>query len=336
MALTDPFIQARLRLTAWYLVILAGLITGFTYLTFEAKDSAYVRVYTVVKSYSQDQGKLVELNDTYAEFNRRFKHRVLIFDVGLLIGSGIIAWWLAGKTLKPIQTMMQTHADFTANVSHGLRTPLTAMQLQLEAFKRTHKPLTKPWAKLLNDFSVEISHMTRIVEEVLILTRIKTTILKPDKAVTELNQILNQAQAYIKPLAVSKHQQLKWPMLKQPVRLAGNFDQLLQVIMILLDNAVKYTPVHGLIKLRVEPMATKVSLVVDDSGPGISQAEQSLIFKPYYRGRQSTGVKGSGLGLAIAGEIVKANGGVMEVKRRRPQGTSFKVTLRRIKVADAK
>lgn len=325
---TDTFFQARYRLTRWYVFILGLLIVIFTYMVFQAKESAFVRVYTVVSSYNQEQKKLVELKDTYEEFNQRFKQRVLFFDGVLLLVAAAGAWWLSGKTLSPIQTMMEEQASFAGDVSHGLRTPLTSMQLQLEAYRRTQKKMPNKMASLVNDFTQELTHMTRIVEGVLALSRsANRSLTRAEETQINLNELLTRAYTNTKPLAEAKKHTLELKLSKKTVTVWGNADQILQVIIVLIDNAIKYTPEGGTIGMSLKPGLKQAIISVTDSGEGIPKKEQKKIFETYYRGKQKTKIKGAGLGLAIAHKIVTQNGGSITVTHHQPKGACFRVKL---------
>ena len=326
---TDTFFHARVRLTGWYLVILISLIAGFTYLTFEAKESAYVRVYTVVSQYGEEQNKLVELQDKYLEFNRRFKERVLWLDAGLIFLGGFTAWWLAGKTLAPIKLVLDEKSAFAGNVSHGLRTPLASMLLQIEAYRLKQKNLLPQTKVFLTDLAQEINHMKTIVEGVLALTRTGAQQYQP-KAKANLNQLFSRLKGEMVPLTRAKKQQLKIEIPKNEYWLKGDLDQWLQVMEILIDNAIKYTPVNGKIQVKAEIQIGLIKLIVADNGPGIQKEEQQKVFETYYRGKQKAVIPGLGLGLAIAAKMAENNGGFLKLKDNRPKGTKFVVTGKRV------
>lgn len=321
----DPFNKARIRLTVWYVLILGLLIGFFTYLTFQAKESAYVRVYTVVKNSQGGEQKLVELQDTYGEFNRRFRERVLWFDAVLVAGGGGMAWWLAGKTLKPIKTMVAEQQAFAQDLSHGLKTPITAMKLLLEAESRT-KPKPSPRdKKLYQALNYELQHMQAVVGGVLTLTQTGTTLAPGQKV--DWGIMAQRLTESLLPLAEVKGIQLNWVGVKQKFWVWGSQEQIYQAMTTLIDNAIKYTPKGGRVSLNQRKLGLKALLTVTDTGPGINPEDKKKIFEKYYRGREENKSQGTGLGLAIAKRLIEANGGSISVKDNPKGGAIFRVKL---------
>lgn len=320
----SPFQQARWKLTLWYVGLWTLLIVGFTYLTLDAKRSTFVRVYRIVDS-AQPGGKQVqEFADTFAEYNRRFQERLVLFDLFLFLGGAWIAYWLSGKTLQPIEAMVEEQSAFAADVSHGLRTPLTTINLELEAYSRSHLNTSKGTRSLLVSIQEEVFSMTYLVEGLLALVRTRTDPLRTPFLPVSLNEVVINAGKRMLPIAQAKGQELTVEA-KVKVNVLGNAEHLLQVIVILIDNAIKYSGLKRQIKVKVVKQLSFAQVVVADNGIGIPKGELAHIFKRYYRGKQKT--KGTGLGLAIAQKIVDAHGGTIRVKSIQGSGTTFTISL---------
>lgn len=322
----SPFKQARIKLTGYYMLIFTLILVGFTLLTFQAKQSAFVRVYTVVDQYDKGGQKTVDLQDKLDDYTRRFKDRVILFDLGLWALALWLAWGLSGKTLKPIQDTVEEQANFTADVSHGLRTPLATMSLEIEAFNRTHK-LTRQTKDLFSSLQEEIGYLTRITEGVLSLTRTKKTNIKQEMVWVDLTELVSKTAAAFIPLASQKKQTIKTAKLDK-VKIMANNDQIKQVLTILVDNAIKYGDKGITITIAITKETGLVRLQVSDTGPGINPEEKKRIFKRFYRSSNTKNLsRGAGLGLAIAQKIIEAHDGHIRVKSVLGQGSTFTVTL---------
>jgi two-component system, OmpR family, sensor histidine kinase CiaH len=321
----SPFQLARIKLTGWYMLMFIGLIGVFTYLTLDAKKSTYVRVYQVIQTgQPSDSPQLVEFKDKYAEFNRRFKERLIIFDCLLIGASGYLSYFLSGKTLKPIKEMLSEQQAFASDVSHSLRTPLTTIGLELEAYSRSHTNINQEMRSLLNSIQEEVFSMNQLVSGMLALVRSGTDSFKTKFAPLKIDDLLSSMSLKMKPLAKAKDQEIKLTSLK-PLSILGNSDSLRQVLYILLDNAIKYSGSGSLIRIGMDKKIKSVNLWISDNGKGIPTRDLPHIFNRYYRADQKT--KGTGLGLAIAQKLITHHGGTIKVKSKIGVGTTFTIIL---------
>ena len=321
-----PFQRARLRLTGWYMLMFSGLIAGFTYLTLDAKNSAYVRVYQVINTGSPGSPQVQEFSDKYAEFNQRFKERLILFDLALLVIGGYLAYGLSGKTLQPIQKMVEEQVAFAADVSHSLRTPLTTISLEIEAYKRFRHKLPKELGNLLQSIQDEVFSVTQLVSGMLTLVRTQTDEFKTNFKQVRLHELVAEVVAKMIPLAQAKKQTIKIQQLNK-TEIRGNGDSLKQVLYIILDNAIKYSGAGGRISVLLVKQKSLIRLQVADTGRGIAKKDLKKIFERYYRADKQT--KGTGLGLAIATKLVAQHEGQIQVKSRVGEGTTFTITLPR-------
>lgn len=319
-----PFQLARFKLTGWYLLMFTILIGTFTYLTIQAKQSAYVRVYQVVNSASPGSPQVVEFADKFEEFNRRFRERLIFFDVVLFGISGWLAYFLSGKTLKPIQNMVEEQTAFAADVSHSLRTPLTTISLEVETYTRLRQRIPKDLKLLFTSIQEEVFSMTQLVSGMLTLVRSETDTFRSRFSLFDLKDIVQGVVTKMQPLAGAKNQQLKMERVDK-VKLQGNADSLKQVLYILLDNAIKYSGSGSITTVSLMKQASVVKLIVRDTGKGIPKRDLPHIFNRYYRADKKT--KGTGLGLAIAAKLVAQHEGTIKVTSEVHKGTNFTVTL---------
>jgi signal transduction histidine kinase len=320
----SPFQQARIKLTMWYVIMFTILIGIFTYLTLQAKQSAYIRVYQVVNTGSPGSKQVQEFSDTFEKFNQTFRERLLGFDVGLFVVSTWLAYVLSGKTLQPIKNMLNEQQTFAADVSHSLRTPLSTISLELEAYERSQKRISLETKALLNSIKEEVFSMTQLTSGMLALVRSGTDAYKTKFTEVKLNQLMEAVVQKMNPLAQAKNQNLS-KELGDEATVWGNSDSLRQVFYILLDNAVKYSGCNSTITTSIIKHRSLVNVIIKDNGRGIPTKDLPHIFNRFYRADKKT--KGTGLGLAIAAKLVVQHEGQIKVKSQENQGTSFTLTF---------
>jgi signal transduction histidine kinase len=324
----DPFFVARVKLTGWYLLVVVGLIGFFTYLTFDAREAAYFRVYSVVEGGGAEE-QTVALQSQWEELNREFRLRVLVFDGILIVVFSWLAWKLSGKTLSSIQAMVEELDAFAGNVSHGLRTPLSTMRLGVDALSTSIPESNTTARKTVKLLAGEAEYMRRLIEGLLQLVRANKASLAQQFTQYDLAEVLLKEVDEVRPFAKAKSIQLKVKCPKK-MMLWGNRDYMHQVVGVLVDNAVKYSPHKAQVKVTLHHDKSAVRLNVEDEGVGIAAAEQDKIFDRFYRShlvREKTSMRGTGLGLAIAKRLVEVHGGDMGVKSRPGKGAHFWVSL---------
>jgi signal transduction histidine kinase len=201
----SPFQIARLQLTTWYTLLGAILLILFTYFTFEARNTAYLRVYRVLDANSPGSRQVVEFEDKYRQLNREFQERLILFDIALFIVLTGASYYFSGKTLEPIQKMTEEQAAFAADVSHSLRTPLATMKLEIDAFARSRLRIPRDMTEVLKSLREEITHMTNITEGLLTLVRADNrTVFKSWQPVS-IQEVIEIAMSSLHPLAAANH-----------------------------------------------------------------------------------------------------------------------------------
>jgi signal transduction histidine kinase len=239
---------------------------------------------------------------------------------------GAASWWLAGRSLVPAQQAWERQQSFVANASHELRTPLTLMRASAEVAQRG-LPATDDRRELLGDVLQETDHMSRLVDDLLLLSRLdagrltleRTTIALPDLFTDIQRQVGRLADEHGVPLTVGE---VSGAVRADPTRVR-------QVLLILLDNALRHTPSGGTIRLEARPQGKQVLIQVVDTGNGIAPEHLPHIFERFYRADAARNDQrgGSGLGLAIARALVGAQHGQIRVESRVGQGTRITVAL---------
>ncbi|GAT18104.1 two-component system sensor histidine kinase [Secundilactobacillus silagincola] len=244
-----------------------------------------------------------------------------------------IAYFLSRSSMKPIILAWRKQRDFSGNAAHELRTPLTVIQNQLEYL------LTKPKSRIMDEAEEvstaldEVRHMQTLTNQLLMLARSDSNVIQLNQTDVDLQPWLEKSVKLYSDIATSQQKELKANI---KVSGHGSFDPDLirQVLTILLDNAIKYTPTNGTVTVNAkrihDPLQHEaLHLQVADTGPGIADSEKTKIFERFYRTDKSRNSKtgGNGLGLAIAKWIVTRHHGKINVKDNEPCGSVFNVTI---------
>jgi PAS domain S-box-containing protein len=247
---------------------------------------------------------------------------------GVKFEDGVV---YAFRNLTEERALEELKSDFIATVSHELRTPLAAIYGCARTLLRSDLQLAEPdQARLLEVISQESERLTRIVGDILLANqidsgRLRLTEHEFDVAVLA-RQVVEQAEA---SLTGSEGISFEVIASEPAVLVSGDEDKLRQVLVNLVDNAVKYSPDGGRIEIQLEPREGGLRVAVRDEGLGIPHVEQQRIFAKFYRvdPQQTRGVGGTGLGLYICRELVRRMDGRVSVRSREGEGSTFVVDL---------
>jgi signal transduction histidine kinase len=202
--------------------------------------------------------------------------------------------------------------EFIAKISHDLRTPLTAIKGTVVNLQDSAPQDLQPSLALMDE---QTDRLIRLVNDLLTLSRLQRGELRLRCAPTDLAAVARSSAAVASEKAQRLGVTLRLDLPEALPSLQGDADRLQQVIVNLLDNALRATAAGGTVRVGIEVAADEVTLFVSDDGRGLSAEEQAHAFEPYFRGPDG----GAGLGLTIAREIVAAHGGRIWLKPR-PQG----------------
>ncbi|WMJ84828.1 sensor histidine kinase [Oscillospiraceae bacterium LTW-04] len=223
----------------------------------------------------------------------------------------------------------QLRRDFVANISHELRTPITVLRGSLEAL--CEGIVTEP--AMVNDYHhhmlSESIHMQRLVSDLLDLSRLQNPDLAIDMQAVDLNALTDDVARSIRHVAEGKNVSVRFPSSGERFIVFGDYGRLRQLVLILLDNAVKFSPENGAVEVVLSSVDNKVVLSVCDQGPGIAAQDLPYIFERFYKQRSEQNKNGTGLGLAIAKQIADRHHAVMEATNRPNRGAEFTLTIRK-------
>lgn len=244
-----------------------------------------------------------------------------VLAVALII---ILAFWLSGRALVPVRHALRRQRDFIQDVSHELRTPLTIIKSTLELALGENDRVEVDTA--VRSTIQEVDYVTRMMSDLATLARIDsgTTLIEPE--VFDIARVAQDVVQGLTPLAADRQIDLSWRMEGKDGDAVGDPVQIRQLLLILLDNALKYNHPGGRASLTVTLTPNTVALEVADTGPGIPKEDLPHVFNRFYRSRATTRLApGSGLGLAIADWIVRSHRGTIRAESTSGQGTRFLV-----------
>lgn len=234
---------------------------------------------------------------------------------------------LANRALAPAQLALARQQTFISDASHELRTPLTLIRANAEVLLR-HRDRPDPGdAGLVLDIVAETEHMERLTTNLLTLARLDAGQFHLEREPIDLREVAESVAHRLAPLAREKDVVVR-EHYGTETRLLGDRQAVEQAALILLENAIKYTPPGGTVTLRTSASDGLVNLVVEDTGIGISAEHLSRLGDRFYRvdPARSRDAGGAGLGLAIAFGIAAAHGGTVQISSTPKQGT--RATLR--------
>lgn len=226
--------------------------------------------------------------------------------------------------------------QFSSDASHELRTPLTVLKGQSELV--LSKPRSKAeYQEVLSSNLEEINYMSRVLEDLLILSKGDEGKVSLEKEPVELSSIVEEVSRQGEIFADEKEVKIILAYL-EPVTILGDAHRLKQMVWILLHNAVKFTPSGGEIKITLQDLDDTVYFTIRDNGIGIPEQDLPKIFDRFYRvdKARSRMDGGSGLGLSICKHIVDRHHGTVDVESKLGEGTKFKIRFPKYEVAQRK
>jgi signal transduction histidine kinase len=337
----NMFRSARLKLTLFYLGIIALFNLTVTLSVRVFAEHEFLRANVVqrgevrqwvIRFFDADIPRsdvaIEDIQTQQAQVVRAHLNSGLFFINMAALGlGGLLSYWFAGRTLRPIEQAHETQARFTADASHELRTPLANMRLENEVLLRQKHLTEEECRDQIKSNLEDIARLERLSNNLLALHQYGQTALARTYVVVD--HIVAEAVAQVKATATAKKVLVKIEL--APANVQVHQASMVQLLDILLDNALKYGAKGGEVRITgiEKTKAGRYILSVIDKGPGLAPADIPHIFDRLYRGdkARSTKVTGYGLGLALAQEIALANNAQITARNNADGGARFDVSM---------
>lgn len=331
------FGQARIKLTIWYVGIILIISTFFSVAFYNSSTREIDRIVDRLQfekireesgmpSFRRPPGgpSIEEL----LSYKERMRLTLLIVNGIILLFSAGVAYILSGRTLRPIKVMVDEQNQFISSASHELRTPLATLRTEMEGHL-LEKEITDQQARnLIKSNLEEIERLQGLSNNLLRITQVQelTNSTFEDISVSE---VLEAAIAKVLPLARKKNILLVTKT-KESI-ISGDKLSIVEVFVILLDNAIKYSPKKSEVSVVVHKNQKQVVIAIKDNGIGIAEKDKVKIFERFYRADSSrTVTDGYGLGLSIARKTIEKHNGSIQVTSTLNKGSLFEVKFPRI------
>jgi len=331
------FESARLKLTIYYLLIIIAITAFFSIVIYIGVSRQMERSWgKALKKYQQIKEYYPQLERKpppfFIEDLKQAKKSLfvrLLFINGLItVSAGLTGYFLAGQTLDPIARSLKEQKRFIADASHELKTPLTALKTSIEVALRDKKLTLKKAKKNLQESLEELDSLQNLTNSLLTLTFYQTKKSKLVLNKIDLKSLLEKTAKKMMPMFDKKKVKLDLDLKK--IFVDANKESLQKVVVIVLDNALKYTPKGGKVTISTKKKKKAVEIAIKDTGIGIDKKDLKCIFRRFYRAdksRSNNKSDGFGLGLSLAKQIIELHNGSIKVNSQLNQGTEFIINI---------
>lgn len=337
------FKAARLKLTLWYLLIIALVSLFFSSLVYKSLTRELDRFAhlqqqrferrlfnNATKPPRPEEPPYVDL-ELINESKKRLLVELGVINFAVITMSGVFGYFLAGKTLRPIQLMLEKQNNFISDASHEIKTPLTSLKSSMEVFLRDENSNMTDAKKLIQESISEVDLLTHLTN-----TLLKSSQYQENASVLENREVINIYELVtlcitrLSGKATNKNIRVDFSMHNKNANIMGNRVSILELFYNVLDNAIKYSHANSVVLIEAETNNTNVLVNIKDTGVGISAEQLEHVFDRFYRAdssRSKTNVDGFGLGLSIAQDIAQLHKGDIRINSELNKGTVVTITL---------
>lgn len=329
------FSAARLKITIWYTVIIMLISVAFSVVIYKMLANEVERFVRAQRFSIERRLRdfpfpvspvLIIDTDLVNESKHRLVLTLMLLNMGILALAWALGYILAGWTLRPIKLMVDEQNRFISDASHELRTPLTALKTAFEVSLRDKSFDLKGAKNLIKQSVIDVDGLQILSDGMLQLAQYQKTNggIKFEKV--SLQKIVADAANTVRPLAELKKIDIKTDI--DEVELEVDWQALKDVLVILLDNAIKYSDLNSEVRLSGKKHDGMGEITVEDQGIGIAEKDISHIYDRFYRAdeaRSKTTATGFGLGLSIAKRIADTHSWTINVVSKQGVGTKFQL-----------
>jgi two-component system sensor histidine kinase CiaH len=277
-------------------------------------------------NYIRDQ-LLEERVESYNQARDKIVTRLILINVVILALGGCLSYYLALRTLKPIEDAHEAQRTFAASASHELRTPITAMRSENEVALMDPNLSLKDAKQQLQSNIEELEKLTTLAEGLLQLAQAEGAHNIQEEV--PIKDVLSVAIERLAPIAKKKGITIDSNKTNK-LKVYSNRAALTEILVVLLDNAIKYSPENSIVSISITDSSNQVAVHIKDTGLGIAEDHIDHIFTRFYRADQSRtkqATEGYGLGLAIAAELAKSNNAQLSVESMIGKGSTFTLAI---------
>jgi len=324
------FERARVKLTGWYLLIIMMISFSFSGViyrsaTFELQRFAQAQQNKFERRMMpiQPENFSVVIDDELIiEAEQRILNALILINIIILLVSAGLGYYLSGKTLAPIQEMMDDQYRFVSDASHELKTPITAIKTTLEVALRDKQLNLKESRETLSTSLEEVERLQKLAEGLLELTHKKMV-----GAFVPINLagVIKTTTKMIQPIAEKKKIKIT-TKIPETIVMADE-SSLSRALLAIIDNAIKYSKSGSEIKIGSKTKERLIKINIADQGVGIEKENIKHVFDRFYRTDPARSMTGYGLGLSIAKQIIEEHGGTIEMTSTLGKGSTVIISL---------
>lgn len=328
------FKSATFKLTLYYICLVMAISLMFSFVLYQVGRGALITELThqsarIYKHFPVFQHyPILKPQADIETGEQRLILNLAIFNIFVMVIAGFGSYALARRTLAPIEEAHEQQKRFTADVSHELRTPLTALKMESEVALMNPSPSVKELRLTLESNLEEANKLDALINNLLRLTRLEAGELRQHFLPVSSKKLVNQAISSVNSYA--QNRQIKITKNIDEVMVLGDQSSLAQLLVTLLDNAIKYSPVGSKIEVEAHREHDQGKFIIIDHGKGIDVKSLDHIFDRFYRAddsRSKTETGGYGLGLSIAKMIADVHDGTIVITSSLKEGTTAEVFL---------
>ncbi|MFV0484807.1 MAG: sensor histidine kinase [Candidatus Saccharimonadales bacterium] len=318
------FDKAILKLTAIYSGILLVVCLMFSIAiystatnTFERRPLSRAPDSQMNMDVGMNRDLNTEIEDMVRERDEEIRRTMLASLIGLnicvFVAGVFLSYLLARATLKPIDDSLKAQEQFVSNASHELRTPLNTMRMENEILRRDKSATKDDYMKQVDSNLEEVDKLSALCTRLLSLSHNE----KMEVTEVAVPEVVTEALVKVTPVAHKRKIEIRNKI--EDVKLIANREALTEILEILLDNAIKYSPRES--KITIKSDGRKI--IVSDQGVGIAEDDLPHIFERFYRAEKSHTTSGHGLGLSLAQHLAEQQNLKITAQNNPKKGASF-------------